>query len=489
MDLVRELKEVRFELALRGYECETVDAFLARLRGEVSAVQQENNDAKEKIAQLESQVKEGGGSSETEGTLRRTLVLAQRLADETEVDAKRAAAELVDAATAESNELKAAAEADAASMRETAEADLKTARDEADELRASTNEEAAKARADARQQVELILDQAEQTGAERVVAIEEAAQQEAATMRGPIRAEVTELEEVRSRLLGDISALEEHLEAQRVRVRTAVDALRVGMSGSIEDLERVAEDDALLATEAAPAQSGARASDVHIAPDVEIVDRVAESVSDAPTVDDVEIAALEGYEPVVDASAADVAETMEVDAAEDVSLVGSSLDEATVVPDTVVPDTAVGDTVMPDAVVPAPVVPDPVASAPIVPVDSVAITDESVEAMPVDDGPHTEPMPVIATEVEVDESELVVLDDEPSGMFGTEIGEDADASPLGTSAVAVGGAGVAAAAAGTAGFVSSEDDNASVDEPVSEPSVSFVARFGAALDEVPIARN
>ena len=101
MDLVRELKEVRFELALRGYDCEAVDSFLARLRGEVAAVQSQIDEANERIETLSAQVSDGGGggSSETEGTLRRTLVLAQRLADETEADAKLQASELINNAT------------------------------------------------------------------------------------------------------------------------------------------------------------------------------------------------------------------------------------------------------------------------------------------------------------------------------------------------------------------------------------------------------
>lgn len=498
MDLVRELKEVRFELNLRGYDCEAVDAFLAKLRSDVAAVQQENDAAKETIASLENKVQDGdgSGSSETEGTLRRTLVLAQRLADETEADSKKAAAELIESATVEANDFRAAAEVEATSMREAGESELAQARNEAEMIREDSNMEAAKSRAEARQQASGILEEAERRGAERVVIIEQAAQEAATSMREPIRAEVNELEDVRGRLLTDISELETHLEDQRVRVRTAVEALRVGMSGSIEDLERVADDDELLATQPAPEHSGASGADVAVAPDVEIIDEVDAAVPAAPTVDDVEEAATAAAIPVTGEAIA--AEMPEVAVEEELEI-EDSVAEHTVAEDTVTEDTveeAAGQIDNADVLPEPPVVLGEEAvvqeaesiEAPIVEVAAEA------EAPAAEVGPNTEPIPVIATaEAEVDESELVDLGEEPSGMFGTEVGEDAaaDDSDSSSSDVLILG-GAAAGAAGVGAAVVAADEPVEVAEsiePAPEPGLGFVDRFAEAIDALPISHE
>jgi len=288
MDLVRELKDVRFELSLRGYDCEAVDAFLAKLRSDIATLQDANESSAARISELEVAVQDGGGHSETEGTLRRTLLLAQRLADETEVEAKKAASEMVEAATAEAEQMRTSAEMEARSMREEGQRELSNARDEAASIRETTGEEAARARSESRMRSEQILAEAERRGMERVAVLEQAAQVAAAAMRDPIRTEVSELEAARARVMADIAGLETHLEQQRVRVRTAVEALRAGMSGSIEDLERVADDDDLLATEPTPQMSGVSADDITVAPNIDIVETVAAQAPSAPTVDDVE---------------------------------------------------------------------------------------------------------------------------------------------------------------------------------------------------------
>ncbi len=443
MDLVRELKEVRFELSLRGYDCEAVDAFLAKLRGDVSAVQREHDDAQARIAELEGMVQDGGGSSETEGTLRRTLVLAQRLADETEAESKKAAADLIDSATAEAESLRTAATTESESMRQAAEAELAAARDEAEKTREATNEDAAKGRIEARQQAEAILAEAGKRSVERVAVIEQTAQEEAAKMRNPVREEIGELEGVRSQLLSDISALETHLEQQRVRVRTAVEALRVGMSGSIEDLERVAEDDALLATQPAPTHSGATADSVEQAPVIEIVDRVEAAAPAPPTVDEVEDAAIASVatpsiDDSVDAEAEVVAEEAVV-----VEEVTAALDEPLTDAADAAREVAAEETVI-----------------------EAAVDDTD------DGGPKTEPIPVVAllSDEELESSEVVVLDDEPSALFETDLGADADV-------IAIDDQGTTEPAAPQV-------------EEIEEPEVetaNFVTRFAAALDELPIS--
>ena len=471
MDLVRELKEVRFELSLRGYDCEAVDAFLAKLRGDVSAVQSEHDGAQARIAELEGMVQDGGGSSETEGTLRRTLVLAQRLADETEAESKKAAAELIDSATAEAESLRTAATTEAESMRQAAEVELRDARDEAEKTREATNEDAAKGRIEARQQAEAILAEAEKRSVERVAIIEQTAQEEAAKMRNPVREEIGELEGVRSQLLADISALETHLEQQRVRVRTAVEALRVGMSGSIEDLERVAEDDDLLATQTAPAHSGATGDAVEQAPDIEIVDRVEAAAPAPPTVDDVEDAAIASVVAPVD----DEAEAIEI-GAEHAIVEGSAADEVAVV-DTSEAEIAPDDGAVDDSIAEEAEIVTEIDSSEIADEDPIpeAVVEEVVIETVDDAGPKTQPIPVVAllSDDELDSSEVVVLDDEPSALFETDLGADADVTAIDDQVVA--------------------DPPAPVFEDIAdEPEVEtpdFVSRFAAALDELPISRN
>jgi len=294
MDLIRELKDVRFELALRGYDCDAVDAFLAKVRAEVAELQSQRENAQSRVSALEEQV--ASGESDTEGTLRRTLILAQRLADETVADARNSATEMIDSATAESAEIRSSTQAEidasvaeaeqrTANMRAEADAEREASASAATDALAAAESEAAHTRAIATEHAEQLLVDAERAGSERVVALETTAKDEAARMREPIRAEVEQLEQTRSLLQSDIGSLEEHLTTQRERVKHAVEALRIGMSGSIHDLERLADDDEVLAVEDRPELSNAAASDVAIAPDVDIVESVNDTASPAPTVE------------------------------------------------------------------------------------------------------------------------------------------------------------------------------------------------------------
>lgn len=465
MDLVRELKDVRFELALRGYECEAVDAFLARLRGDIADLQQAHEGSAARIAELEKALEEGGGSSETEGTLRRTLVLAQRLADETEAEAKQAAADLVDGATAEAEQMRAAAEVESRSMREEGKRELDNAREEAAGIRETVAEESARERAETRVASERILAESEHRGMERVAELEQAAQVEVAKMREPIRAEVAELEGARAHVLADISALETHLEEQRVRVRTAVEALRVGMSGSIEDLERVAEDDDLIATQPAPEVSGAAASDVAAAPDVEIIDEVVRTAPAAPTADE-----------IADDVAAELAEApMVTEAAEPIAsdIADAAVAEQVIVDD-VAPEPEVVEEVIEEVVEEAVVVDtEPSFQEPVV--DEFAPPGD-VEV--VDAGPATEPLPVVEAAAIIegsaelgdsDESSVVELDEEATALFGTGLATDADVTEV-------------------VDEVSVFDDDVNEAEGTNT-GVGFVDRFAELLDSQPVGRD
>ena len=515
MDLVRQLRDVRFETAVRGYDYAGVDTFLATLRSDVADLQERYEAAQAKLASLEADGPSEGASSQTEGELRRTLVLAQRLADETEADAKASADELVSAATQHAETTRAEAEAEAAEMRAAAEQELAAANEEAEALRQGATEEAEQANAESRLRAEALLVNAEAASEERVAEIEALAQNEVATMREPVREEITQLEDVRSRLLGDISDLEAHLEAQRVRVRTAVEALRVGMSGSIQDLERVADNDALMAPEPSPGHSNVSGADVAAAPDVEIQESVAaQAASTAPTVDDL-ASETEAPQHATADGAPDV-DTEPIAMVDDVELAEVTPDvveatefEADLVPE-VMPEMAepevpeVLDVEMPEMVEPeVPEVPDVempdvempemvepgVAEIPEVEVDSMpeVVVEDAGMAAPIagvvggaaagavgaaafsglgsDDVIDLEATQAMPAVDDLEQADLVELDDEPDALFGTDVGADAE-------------------------MADAEGDG----EPTSSPadvaagSEGFVAKFAASLDQLPIER-
>ena len=508
MDLVRQLRDVRFETAVRGYDYAGVDTFLATLRSDVADLQERYEAAQAKLASLEADGPSEGASSETEGELRRTLVLAQRLADETEADAKASADELVSAATQHAETTRAEAEAEAAEMRAAAEQELAAANEEAETLRQGATEEAEQANAESRLRAEALLANAEAASEERVAEIEALAQNEVATMREPVREEITQLEDVRSRLLGDISDLEAHLEAQRVRVRTAVEALRVGMSGSIQDLERVADNDALMAPEPSPGHSNVSGADVVAAPDVEIQESVAaQAAPTAPTVDGL-VSETEAPQHAAADGAPDV-DTEPIAVVDDVELAEATPDvveatefEADPVPE-VMPEMAepevpeVPDVEMPEMVEPGVAeIPDvemhemvepDVAEIPDVEMDSMpeVVVEDAGMAAPIagvvggaaagavgaaafsglgsDDVIDLEATQAMPAVDDLEQADLVELDDEPDALFGTDVGADAEVADA-------------------------EGESTSSPADVAAGSEGFVAKFAASLDQLPIER-
>jgi len=403
MDLIRELKDVRFQLDKRGYDCDAVDSFLAKVRADVADLQSQQETSQQRVTALEDQL--ASGESDNEGTLRRTLVLAQRLADETVADARKTANEMLVAASDEAEQTRQSADDEAEALMRTATADAATANqaardaveDAEAQARATIEASAAEAltsRAESIEEAERLLGEAETAGAARVEALEAAAQDEISRLRRPIRAEVDDLGAVRSALSADIDELEQHLADQRVRVRNAVDALRVGMSGSIEDLERVADDDELLSPVARPESSGASGADVERAPDIEIVDRVADVADASPTAQqladevDAALAAERAAGPgllEVDSPALDETEPME-----------HEVDDAGPATERI------------------PVVEDHVADAHVTAEEGGAVVSEQ------------EPVDVFAAagvDPDVD-AEVVDLDSSPGALFGTELTDD-----------------------------------------------------------------
>lgn len=445
MDLIRELKDVRFELNLRGYDCDAVDAFLAKIRGEIAELQSQRERAQERVNTLESQVSDG--ESDTEGTLRRTLVLAQRLADETVADAKQTAESMVESAASEASKTRETAQAEAESLLanankestsaiEVGRQELERAREDATRTTEEAASESAAIREDASKEAERILAEAESAGTARVAALEDAAKKEIDRTREPLLEEIRQLEQTRESLLTDIDALEEHLVEQRKRVRTAVEALRAGMSGSIDDLERVVTDDAAMTTAPKPALSDAGGGDVQAAPTIDIADSAQQYAEPAPTV----------------AEIADVA-AAEVRAERDAMQTHDATDADVVVDPTRDDESDEGWTDWTES--------------------GQDIADAEVVDEDLDDA--TELIPIVDSDVDEGSDSgsiggVVDLDAAPSALFGTDVAEAAEVVDAESSAI--------------------DADVIDVDEEVidvDDDGMSFLDRFGQAMGDLPIS--
>jgi DivIVA domain-containing protein len=106
----QSIRDVRFRQALRGYNAEDVDAFIARVGAAVDALTRAAQEAVARAAAAEARADEASGAEET---LRKTLVLAQRTADLAVREAQDEAARLVgeahterDAVLTEASELR-----------------------------------------------------------------------------------------------------------------------------------------------------------------------------------------------------------------------------------------------------------------------------------------------------------------------------------------------------------------------------------------------
>ena len=130
MDLsAREIHEKQFHDAWRGYNQSEVDDFLDRAAEALDRLQRENQDLKDRIAELDQAM---AASRDTEEMLKKTLVTAQRAAEEAIANAKTKAEEMIAEAEAhakrtdtESRERLARAEAE--SRRKVEDADREAA--------------------------------------------------------------------------------------------------------------------------------------------------------------------------------------------------------------------------------------------------------------------------------------------------------------------------------------------------------------------------
>ncbi|MCH7788003.1 MAG: DivIVA domain-containing protein [Acidobacteria bacterium] len=177
MDLTTDrFAEVVFEERRRGYDPVEVDRFLEEIEAGVGALQGKVARLKQRVIDAEAA---GSKASETEETLRRTLVLAQRTADAVVEEAKNESAQIVSDATESAATLTADAEEQSATIREMAESE-----------------------------------------ARRV----------AEATRGPVLDEIRDLEEIRNFLMDDVELLETHVATERERIERAVGSIQAALS-------------------------------------------------------------------------------------------------------------------------------------------------------------------------------------------------------------------------------------------------------------------
>jgi DivIVA domain-containing protein len=189
MDVTPQLlHDVEFREAKRGgYNTQDVDDFLERLAVGLERQDAAVKEARARIEAAEARVAEAerrattaeqraSETSDSDETLKRTLVLAQRTADAAIREAEEQAAKT-----------------------------LSSAQDQAARLLADAQESSVRARADAEEEARR-------------------AQQEARAM---VQAEMHELEVARDQLRDDVDVLERHLEEQRDRVRHTVRELQL----------------------------------------------------------------------------------------------------------------------------------------------------------------------------------------------------------------------------------------------------------------------
>lgn len=206
MDITPQLlKDIRLSQSFHGYNRDEVDELIERVGAAIVQLQGRLRDALDRAETAEARALTMGTRSESEETLRRTLVLAQRTAD---------------AAIAEANTEAARTVSDA---NEHAARTVGEANERASKLLSDTEGQAAALRAETEAEVRRIAEDS----------------------RAPLMDDIRELERVRNFLRDDIELLERHLGAQRDRLRAQVG-----------ELTRIVEEPSMLRLDPAPATSG-----------------------------------------------------------------------------------------------------------------------------------------------------------------------------------------------------------------------------------------
>ncbi len=123
-----DVEQKTFRVALRGYAEDEVDQFLDEIVIALREFERQLRDANERVAVLEEQLE---ANRETEDRIKKTLVIAQRTADEVVQDARREAHQIVSEARNQVTEV----EVERVRERETLAADLERMRTAVSDLK------------------------------------------------------------------------------------------------------------------------------------------------------------------------------------------------------------------------------------------------------------------------------------------------------------------------------------------------------------------
>jgi cell division initiation protein len=134
----KTFREVEFREKLRGYHPEDVDQFLEQMASGVEVLQDKLHQALERAQRAEARAAESGGNDET---LRRTLVLAQRTADQAVQEARDQASRIVGAAEQKAQTMLAEAEERARRLHNEALADVRSELTKLEATRAHSQQE------------------------------------------------------------------------------------------------------------------------------------------------------------------------------------------------------------------------------------------------------------------------------------------------------------------------------------------------------------
>ena len=134
----KTFREVEFREKLRGYHPEDVDQFLEQMAVGVEALQEKLRQALERAQRAEAKAAEAGGSDDT---LRRTLVLAQRTADQAVQEAREQASRMLGAAEQKAQAMLAEAEERARRLHNEALGDVRSELAKLETTRAHSQQE------------------------------------------------------------------------------------------------------------------------------------------------------------------------------------------------------------------------------------------------------------------------------------------------------------------------------------------------------------
>ncbi len=230
--VLRKLPKIRFDEELRGYSRTQVDRVLhslAPLADEVDDLQARLSDAETRVASAEARLATQPSpasspaieaeaatpvtTADFDETLRNTLLLAQRTADQTVKEANAQAERLLEEARSEASSL------------------AEAGRRESDEIRRSNEAARAELEKDLDRERTRRLDEIATSSSERLESIERELTESHDTERQQLLTDIAELATRRTDLTAEIERFESHLAGRREAVRAAIADLEAVTNG------------------------------------------------------------------------------------------------------------------------------------------------------------------------------------------------------------------------------------------------------------------